>query len=215
MQSLDEQTQYWNGEGAAKNFSHPVPLQELRALLEPGAAILDYGCGYGRVCGQLGQAGFRRVIGVDISASLLERGQRENPGLDLRLVCGRPLPFPDASFDACLLMAVLTCIATDFGAQALLREATRLLRPGGLLFVSDYPLQHDQRNIERYRKDEPEFGLYGVFRSGGAICRHYPPEHLDRLLAGTTPLWRREVTVPTMNGNPATIVQIMARTPLA
>ncbi|SNS17285.1 Methyltransferase domain-containing protein [Humidesulfovibrio mexicanus] len=210
MADLDLQRDYWNGEGAGKTFSHPLPLDELCARLAPQADILDYGCGYGRAAAQLVQAGFSRVVGVDISEALLARGRREHPDLDLRLAQGIPLPFADASFDACLLVAVLTCVPTEAGAEAVLAEVRRLLRPGGLLLLSDYPFQPDARNIARYRQHEAEFGIYGVFRTGGAVCRHFAPQRLDALLSGFTPAWRRDVDVPTMNGNPARITQAIA-----
>lgn len=210
MDSLDAQLDYWNGEGAGKTFSHPLPLDELRARLTPEADILDYGCGYGRAAAQLARAGFARVVGVDISPALLARGRREHPGLDLRLAKGIPLPLADASFDACLLVAVLTCLGTEAGAEAVIAETRRLLRPGGLLLLSDYPLQPDARNIARYRQHEAEFGTYGVFRTGSAVCRHFAPERLDALLRGFKPVWRRDLDVPTMNGNPARITQVLA-----
>ncbi len=211
MTSLNIQLHYWNGAGAGKTFSHPVPLQRLRALLPPTAAILDYGCGYGRTCAELAQAGFTRVTGADPSEALIQRGLREHPGLDLRLASGPPLPFAPGSFDACLLLAVLTCVPTDAGAQALVRECARLLKPGGLLFVSDYPLQPDERNRARYEQYAAEFGCHGVFRSGEAVFRHYQPQHLDQLLHGFQPLWRQELSVRTLNGNAATIVQMGVR----
>lgn len=208
---LTLQLGYWNGAGAGKTFSHPAPLPELRALLGPHAAILDYGCGYGRLCAELAEAGFARVTGVDASRALVERGRGEHPGLDLRLAGRPPLPFAEGCFDAVLLVAVLTCIPTDDGALAVMAEARRLLKPGGLLFVSDYPLQDDARNRARYAEHAPEFGAYGVFRSGQAVFRHYRPEDEARLLAGFAPLWRRETEVRTLNGNPARIFQILAR----
>lgn len=211
MDSLDVQLSYWNGAGAAKNFSHPVPLPELRALLGPQAAILDYGCGYGRITAELTLGGFARVTGVDASEALVLRGLREHPQLDLRVVSALPLPFPDASFDACLLVALLTCVPTDAGAQALLAEAHRLLKPGGVLFVSDYPLQKDPRNLARYQEHEPQFGAYGVFRSGEAVFRHYTHARVDQLLSGFETLWRRELVVHTLNGNEADIFQVAAR----
>lgn len=211
MDSLDVQLGYWNGAGAAKTFSHPVPLPEFHALLGPQAAILDYGCGYGRVTAELAQAGFARVTGVDASEALVLRGLREHPQLDLRVISAPPLPFPDASFDACLLVAVLTCVPTDTGAKALLNEAHRLLKPGGLLFVSDYPLQNDPRNVARYQEHEAQFGAYGVFRSGEAVFRHYAMGRVDQLLSGFETLWRRELVVRTLNGNKADIFQVAVR----
>jgi SAM-dependent methyltransferase len=211
MDSLDVQLDYWNGAGAAKTFSHPVPLPELRALLGPQATILDYGCGYGRITAELAQGGFARAIGVDAAEALVLRGLREHPQLDLRVVSAPPLPFPDASFDACLLVALLTCIPTDAGAEALLHEAHRLLKPGGVLFVSDYPLQNDPRNVARYQEHAPQFGVYGVFRSGEAVFRHYTSARVDQLLLGFETLWRRELVVRTLNGNEADIFQLAAR----
>jgi SAM-dependent methyltransferase len=213
--ALDLQLGYWNGAGAAKRFSHPVPVPELLSLLGPDADILDYGCGYGRICAHLTQAGFTRVVGVDASNALIARGKAEHPALDLRAVTGPPLPFAAASFDACLLVALLTCVPTDAGACALLAEAHRLLRPGGLLFLSDYPVQNDARNRARYRAFAQEFGSHGVFRSEGAVFRHYARESEDRLLGCFDVLWRRERTVLTMNGHEAEIFQVLARKGLA
>jgi hypothetical protein len=87
----------------------------------------------------------------------------------------------------------------------------RLLKPGGLLFVSDYPLQKDQRNLTRYQEYEAQFGAYGVFRSGEAVFRHYRPARVDQLLSGFEALWRRELVVRTLNGNEADIFQVAAR----
>jgi len=214
MDALDLQLDYWNGAGAAKSFSHPVPVPELLSQLGPGAHILDYGCGYGRICAELAQAGFAQAVGVDASAALIARGKAEHPTLDLRMVPGPPLPFAAASFDACLLVALLTCVPTDAGADALLAEARRLLRPGGLLFLSDYPLQKDARNRARYKEFEPEFGSFGVFRTEGAVFRHYTAERLDQLLAGFDVLRRQERKVLTLNGHEADIIQVLARKPL-
>ena len=44
------------------------------------------------------------------------------------------LPFPDASFDAVLIVTVLCFLANP---QALLREAHRVMRPGGRLIIGE------------------------------------------------------------------------------
>jgi len=139
------------------------------------------------------------------------RGKAQSPDLDLRAVAAPPLPLPAASFDICLLVALLTCVPTDAGAAALLAEAHRLLRPGGVLFLSDYPLQKDARNLARYKQFEPEFGSYGVFRTEGAVFRHFALEDVGRLLAGFDVLWRRGLKVLTLNGHEADIIQVLAR----
>lgn len=210
MSGLDVQAEYWNGAAAAKSFTHPLPLEELHARLAPGAAVLDYGCGYGRACAKLAAAGFD-VVGIDISEALLRRGLGMDPGLRLLPFDGRCAPFADASFDACLLVAVLTCIPGDAGLARVLAEVRRLLRPGGLLFVSDYPLQTDARNRARYAESAAEFGAYGVFRCEGAVFRHFSEERLRELLAPFTVLWRRGVRVETMNGHESDVFQLIAR----
>ncbi len=211
MRSLDVQLDYWNGEGAGKKFTHPVPVEELLDLVGPGARVLDYGCGYGRVCALLVDAGFTNVVGADASRALVERGLAARLDLDLRVVDAPPLPFPDASFDCCLLVALLTCIPSDTGVDAVLAEVKRLLAPGGLLFISDYPLQTDARNVARYDAGEAEFGLRGVFRAGAAVFRHFPPQRMTAMLSGFTPIWRRELEVTTLGGHSARVLQLLAR----
>ncbi len=49
-------------------------------LVEPGARVLDAGCGTGRVGGRLAELGFE-VVGVDVDESMLEVARREHPGV--------------------------------------------------------------------------------------------------------------------------------------
>jgi SAM-dependent methyltransferase len=207
---LSVQTGYWNGAAAGKTFTHPLPLEALRARLAPGARVLDYGCGYGRTCAELAAAGFR-ATGVDISDALITRGRAEHPELDLLPFDGTRAPYADASFDACLLFAVLTCIPTDGGLARAVAEARRLVRPGGLLVVSDYILQTDARNLARYAQFAPEFGRYGIFRSDGAVFRHFGRTELPELFASEPVEWRRLIRVRTLNGHESDVVQMILR----
>jgi len=211
MTRLDVQTEYWNKAAAAKTFTHPVPLSCLREWLPPRARILDYGCGYGRICSELMDAGFDQVTGIDIAEEMIRRGRTLDRRLDLRVFDGNATEFADGSFDACLLMAVLTCIPADDGVSRALDEVRRLLRPGGLLFVSDYPLQSDARNQCRYRAFESEFGTFGVFRTEEAVVRHFSETRIDEWLAEFDVVWRDRIRVCTMNGHESDVFQIAAR----
>src|SRR6188768_4019102 len=132
----------WRGK---LEFTHTIDLARLRELLPLDSRILDFGCGYGRVCQELVQAGYRDVTGVDSSAEIIRRGRHEYPNLRLEPLGASGLSYPANSFDAVLLIAVLTCIPEDHGQQALMTALKALLRPGALIYISDYLLQDDER----------------------------------------------------------------------
>jgi len=211
MNDLDIQTAYWDRVAASKTFTHPLPLSIFHDFLPPSARILDYGCGYGRTCSELSDAGYHNVVGIDISGEMVRRGRRLFKSLDLRTFDGTSTGFDDNSFDACLLMAVLTCIPSDRGQERAIAEIRRLLKPGGILFVSDYPFQTDARNLKRYREFEKEFGGFGVFRTEDAVVRHHDMKHMQRLLLHFDVLWQQNIRVSTMNGNESDAFQIMVR----
>ncbi len=212
MNKLDRQTAYWNRVANSKTFSHPIQFDVFEKLVPRDASILDFGCGYGRTCAELLTHGYPNVVGVDISRKMIERGLQGDPGLNLVCFDGGELPFVDESFDACTLLAVLTCIPTDAGQDEVLRQLHRVLRPGGILYVSDYPLQDDERNAARYRSFESECQTYGVFRlPDGAVVRHHDMARIAALLASFDTLLEDRFPVTTMNGNPAQIFQVIAR----
>ena len=47
------QTGYWDRAASSKTFGHPVCWDRIEGTLTPDSRILDYGCGYGRVCDEL------------------------------------------------------------------------------------------------------------------------------------------------------------------
>jgi SAM-dependent methyltransferase len=143
---------------------------------------------------------------------MIARGQHEHPELDLRVLSPGKLPFADATFEAVLLFAVLTCIPRDEDLFALIAEISRVLCPRGVLYLSDYCLQSDARNVQRYRENESRFGTYGVFAlPDGAVVRHFDPRWLDQHLTEYAVLDGREVEIATMNGNPGRATQMLLR----
>jgi len=201
---------YWDDHAEAYSFAHPIELDWLGGLPKD-ARVLDYGCGYGRAAATLTAAGWR-AVGVDFAAGMIARGRREHPGLDLRHIEGLPLAEPDGAFDAAILFAVLTCIPPDAEQRVLIAELTRLIRPGGLLYVSDYLLQSDARYAKRYRAGAARHGLYGVWdRDDGAVFRHHTRQALDALLAAFEPVAEREVETVTLSGAKATAIQLLVR----
>lgn len=204
-------SRYWDQHAAEFTFAHPLDLDWLAALPKQ-ARLLDYGCGYGRIAAELAAAGWRNSVGVDFSAAMIERGRREYPDLDLRHVAALPVAEPDGAFDAVFLFAVLTTIVGDDDQHALMGELRRLIRPGGLIYLSDYPLQTDALHQARYAAGERRHGVRGVWdREDGGVFRHHPRERLGVLLAEFELLDERELRSTTLSGRPVTIRQMLGR----
>jgi SAM-dependent methyltransferase len=212
---LPTQAPFWDRAAGSKVFSHPLDHERFLREVGVDAAVLDYGCGRGRLCAELAQRGFRHLQGADYSREMILMASRDHPGLDFSVVDGETLPFVDAQFDAVLLFAVLTCVPSDAAQRRLIAEVRRVLRPGGLLLISDYPLQADARNLTRYEAYVQESGndsTYGTFRlPDGGLVRHHQRDWLSSLLDGWAVVHDVEFDATTMNGNPARIVQLWAR----
>lgn len=209
---MSYQRSYWNSVAYLKTFTHPVSFDTFSSYVSHTSRILDCGCGYGRTCAELVHNGYSHVVGVDTSSEMIKRGLTEYPHLNLITLTEKTLPFDDNSFDACVLLAVLTCIPNNEAQTNLMDEITRVLKPQGLLYLSDYPLQKDNRNINRYDRFKNEFSLYGVFRlPDGGIVRHHDMAWIDTLLRPFKWLSCETITVSTMNGNTSTAFQIYAR----
>ena len=205
MQDLDRQIDYWNRIGPAKPFGHPVNFDRLGQWVALDSRILDFGCGYGRVLDLLNNRGYHNVIGVDPAPAMVAAARQRFSMIEVQPLVSSPhLDLPAASVDAALLFTVLTCVPTDEGQRAVVREVGRVLRPGGLLYISDLWLQPDARNIERYVRDESKYGLYGVFElPEGVTVRHHDRRWIEVLTEDYEPAAVDDVQVRTMNGHPA------------
>jgi SAM-dependent methyltransferase len=204
--------EFWDRAATNRRFTHPLDRERLTRVLPRDAIILDYGCGQGRLSSQLVELGYVNVLGIDSSPEMIRIAREEVPDAGFVENDGARIPCGDASLDAVLLFAVLTCIPSDDAQKNLLREFKRILRPGGLLLVSDYPLQTDDRNLRRYETFARELNGYGRFRlPDGALLRHHPREWFDELLAEFRVEESLELDAQTMNGNPARILQMWAR----
>lgn len=104
-------------------------------LLQPGARILDLGCGPGHDAAKLADLRLN-VVGCDPARGLLHEA-REHEALQGRLIAGdgRQLPFDGESFDGVWACASLLHIPKSQVSGAL-SEVQRVLRVGGVLFTS-------------------------------------------------------------------------------
>ncbi len=95
--------------------------------------VLDLGCGDGTHSAPLAKRGVQ-VWGVDPSPIALKRFQERGiEGLHCVGGMGEKLPFPDAYFDAAILVSVIEHLENP---SPTLSEVRRVLRPGGELVVT-------------------------------------------------------------------------------
>ena len=212
MTDINNQTSYWNSVAHIKHFTHPLNETLVNKYFDETSCILDYGCGYGRITASLQNSGFKRIIGVDTSSELIERGKHLYPGLELMAI-ENPLsmPFDDDCFDVVILFAVLTCIPWNEGQRELISVLQAKLRSGGVLYISDYYLQDETSEVSRYEYLNGDPLNYGVFTlPEGATFRHHTKEWIKELLQDIDILEEVPTEVKTMNGHKAMAFQIIA-----
>jgi len=193
---------YWNSVSDTKQFTTPFQAESFGQYVTTDAKILDVGCGYGRTLNELYTMGYRNLTGIDFSSGMIARGKKQFPHLNLLVKKDETIDFPDNHFDAVILFAVLTCITSNQEQQALISEIKRVLKPGGILYINDFLLNTDERNITRYQKYETRYGTYGVFElQEGAVLRHHSKEHILKLTSDFTKEQFEPRTFTTMNGN--------------
>lgn len=102
--------------------------------LQPGAAVLDVGCGPGHTLALMALNFGLEPTGLDPSATMLEKAARNAPTASFLQGSATSIPCESDSFDAVVSECVLSLtgdIETSLG------EMYRVLRPGGLLLLTD------------------------------------------------------------------------------
>ncbi|MBU8542073.1 MULTISPECIES: class I SAM-dependent methyltransferase [Roseomonadaceae] len=147
---------------------------ELIALadIRPGMRVLDAGCGFGGTMACLDeQVGGLDLVGLNIDPRQLARGAslaHPGPGGRMTFVAADActLPFADASFDR--VMAV-ECIFHFPSRAAFLAEVRRVLRPGGVLVLSDFVPAPAWVPVTRLARS-PWFDRVNLFGSCDVTC---------------------------------------------
>jgi ubiquinone/menaquinone biosynthesis C-methylase UbiE len=116
-----------------------------RAHWSPGSRILDIGCGAGRTTLPLAQLGYR-VTGIDISSPMVRQARSLDYLRGLNATWGTgdatDLSFLDNSFDGLLFSYNgIELVPGIEGKTQVLREAWRVLKPGGHLIFTTHALE--------------------------------------------------------------------------
>ena len=151
--------------------------------LAADSAVLELGCGAGRLCGLLAERCVA-VVGVDISPAMLEAAKvlhPERPSLRYVLTDGVRLPFPRASFDLIISYAALQHVDPSL-ARGALHQIRRALKPDGVLRlqawmgdVGDRPPPEDTLRVRTWSRTELDQWFLSAGLSVEAIVELEPP----------------------------------------
>ena len=133
-------TGIWEREGGPQGVVDKVPRRDEYKVMAPylaelpaGAQILDGGCGLGEWVLYLSRAGYS-VVGLDLSRKTVDQLNARFPQAEFTAGDIRATTFESDRFDAYFSWGVFEHF--EAGPQDCIREAFRILKPGGLLFVS-------------------------------------------------------------------------------
>ena len=126
-----------NWYSARKKGSYEFKIQ-LPAILNllgnlRGKSLIDIGCGPGNYSVEFTKRG-ANVLGIDLSEKMLDKARNNAKMAEVKLTLqkadARLIACPDNSFDiAVIILAILN--------EKIVKEAARVLIPGGLLLISD------------------------------------------------------------------------------
>ena len=128
--------------GLPHDFFMAAKAQIIRDLLaehlsrKQAIDALDIGCGVGTLH-PLVRGMFRRLCGVDVSAASLTQARQKNLDVEYQVYDGALLPYGDDSFDLATAICVMHHVSPG-GWLDFLREARRVVRPGGLVCIIEH-----------------------------------------------------------------------------
>lgn len=149
---------------------HVHRYNEVLPLMGKNDTVLDLACGTGFGSDILAQHTTGEVIGGDIAAEAVEECSRtwKRPNLKFAVLDGTALPYPDMHFDKVISFET---IEHTTAYREMLREFHRVLKPGGIAFIStpNFPINSPSGKVtnpyhtQEFTYDELKNVLEDVF----------------------------------------------------
>tara|TARA_R110002124_G_scaffold27046_4_gene96832 strand:+ start:11215 stop:11916 length:702 start_codon:yes stop_codon:yes gene_type:complete len=127
-----------------------------------GCHVLEVGCGGGAFARKLASAGAVSVVAIDLPGVVPESDAGKPADVAFRAGRAEDLPLDDEVCDTCFMMKSLHHVPNPQMDQAL-REAARVLKPGGALVVCEPVAEgafdemirpfHDEREVRRQAQE--------------------------------------------------------------
>lgn len=135
-----------------KQFINSIPTNE---------TILEIGCGNGK-----NMIRPTTMTGVDMCDTFVEICKRKN--LNVMHGDALNLPFDDNTFDNVMCVAVIHHLSTFERRLQAIREAIRVLKPNGQIFISVW-LEHDDRKGDSIVEFHKKSRYYYLFKHGELV----------------------------------------------
>jgi SAM-dependent methyltransferase len=141
--NYDSMREYWQSHWSATRFEeeyqtnfYPRRQEEFQAIIKhlpQDELVVEAGCSFGQVAEYFRTLGYR-VIALDYVFDSLRAGRTHAPKLKVMQGDIHSLPFADNSIGGYLSFGVLEHF--EFGPLPALREAYRVLKPGGVIALT-------------------------------------------------------------------------------
>ena len=163
-------------------------LDDAGTSVEQLEAMLDWGCGCGRVLRHWAGLPSTRICGCDIDGRMTEWCGRNLPFAEVALTgISPPLPYSPDAFDLVYAFSVFTHLTEEL-QRAWMDESRRMLNPGGYLLIST--LGEHYASLDRLTESELASFRAGKVvvlyeRSAGtSLCSAYHPAQYVRDILG-------------------------------
>ena len=163
-------------------------LAENGAALEDLGALLDFGCGCGRVLRHWSGLATTEVHGCDIDARMIDWCRDNLPFARVTVnTSSPPLAYADSTFGLVYAFSVFTHLTAE-AQSSWMEECRRVLEPGGFLLIST--LGEHYASLDRLSPSElaafrsGELVVLYERSSGTSLCSAYhPPAYVHKRLA--------------------------------